>query len=124
MFTVRSSNCLALKVVTGRPDRRHVHEAVATVQKIAVSAVFKIGDAACSWRATGNTRPPKQANTSIHHRAVIMRRRETPRLADLPWLSLDSHELANLPSFRDSKPRRQQRPGKRHARPSRRPSNR
>jgi hypothetical protein len=48
MFTVRSSNCLALKVVTGRPDRRHVHEAVATGQKIAVSAVFKIGDTACS----------------------------------------------------------------------------
>jgi hypothetical protein len=32
------------------PDRRYVHESVAAEQKIPVSAVFRIGDTACSWR--------------------------------------------------------------------------
>src|SRR5712691_1286866 len=56
VLTVRSSSCLAMEPVTGHPDRRHVHEAVATGQKIAVPTVFKIGDAACSRRATGDNR--------------------------------------------------------------------
>jgi hypothetical protein len=32
--------------------RRHVHEAEATKQKIAVWALFKVWDTACSWRVT------------------------------------------------------------------------
>ncbi len=47
MFTLRYRHCLK-GCHRADPDGHHVHEAVAVEHEIPVSAVFKIGDAACS----------------------------------------------------------------------------